>query len=82
MNPQVSQFNKNGENTHAIIIETGLSRREALALEQKITDKHGARHDGNQPSIHHQRPTVKTRNIEEYVKKYGESPNRSTGGRY
>lgn len=81
-NPQVSGFNDSGMNTHAIIIETNLSRVNALALEQKITDKYAARNGGNMPSSYHRRPIPKVHSIEQYVTIYNESPNNSTGGRY
>jgi len=81
-NPQVAEFNRQGLNTRAIIIETGLSRRDALALEHKVTDKHGARNNGDQPSPYHQRPRSCADSIEKYVEIYGESPNQSSGGRY
>ena len=82
-NPQMNDFNNNhGMDTHAVIVETDLSRREALALEQKITDKHAARNGGSMPSEYHQRPGARTTSIEDYISLYGESPNQSTGGRY
>ncbi len=81
-NPQVSKLNKNGLNTHAVIIETDLTRTEALALEQKITDKHAARNGGLMPSQYHKRPVARVSSIDEYISLYGESPNKSSGGRY
>ena len=81
-NPQVAVFNRQGVSAHAIVIETGLTRRDALALEQKITDKHAARNGGQMPSPYHKRPKPTVSSIEEYVQRYGESPNKSTGGRY
>lgn len=81
-NPQVSDFNNSGMNAHAIIVETNLSRVNALALEQKITDKYAARNGGSMPSSYHRRPTPKVQSIEQYVTYYNESPNHSTGGRY
>ena len=81
-NPQVSTLNKNGMNTHAVIIETDLTRTEALALEQKITNKHAARNGGAMPSPYHKRPGAQVNSVEEYISLYGESPNRSSGGRY
>ena len=81
-NPQVAELNRQGVSARAIIIETGLTRIDALALEQKITDKHAARNGGQMPSPYHQRPNPTVSSIEEYIHQYGESPNKSTGGRY
>lgn len=69
-------------NTHAIIIETNLTRIEALALEQRITDKYAARNNGTMPSQYHVKPGARVSSIEEYIALYGESTNNSTGGRY
>lgn len=81
-NPQVSNFNKNGMDTHPIIVEQGLTRRQALELEQKITDKYAARNNGAMPSDYHKRPRPRVSTIGEYANLYHESPNKSNKGRY
>ena len=76
-NPQVSTFNNEyGMDTHAVIIDKDLSRVDAKALEQKITDKHAARNGGNQPSEFHVLPIPNVSSIEDYINFYNESPNR------
>ncbi len=75
-NPQVLDFNKNGMNTYAVIVKKDMTRRQALDLEQKITDKHAARNGGEMPSEYHERPYPKVNSIEQYVMLYKESPNK------
>ena len=81
-NTQVNKFNKNGEKTRAVVVEKGLSRREALDLEKQITAKHNARNNGEMPSVHHKRPVTGVNTREGYELKYGKKHNRSLGGRY
>ncbi len=81
-NRQKSAFEKKGMNVHVEIIETDLSRIQALDLEQKITDKHAARNNGLMPSIYYKRPRPQVESIQQYVELYGESPNQSLGKKY
>ncbi len=60
----------------AVVIKQNLSRKEALNLEQKITDRHGSRNKGEQPSDEHKLPKADVRTPEEYYYKYRERNNR------
>lgn len=67
---------------NAVVVESGLTRKQALELEQRITDKHASRNNGKMPSNYHKRPLPKAKSIKQYVDRYGESPNKSLGERY
>lgn len=82
-NPQVAELNKDNLNKYkAVIVEHDLSRKQALELEQKITDKYAARNDGLMPSGIHKKPEPQVQSIAEYEKSYGKKHNQSTAGRY
>ncbi|MDR2145674.1 MAG: hypothetical protein LBE91_04350 [Tannerella sp.] len=79
-NRQVNKLNASQSDPKrykGVVIETNKTRVQAKATEQKITDKHGARNNGNQPSIFHKRPRAQSKTREEYIEIYGESDNRN-----
>jgi hypothetical protein len=77
-NRQVNKLNANQPNRYkAIVIEKNKTRIQAKAIEQKITDKHGARNNSSQPSNYHKRPQARAGTREEYIEIYGESDNRN-----
>ena len=77
-NRQVNKLNATQPNRYKpVVVEKNKSRKQALDSEQKITDKHGARNDGKQPSPIHVRPKAQASTREEYIDIYGESDNRN-----
>ncbi|MBN2976468.1 RHS repeat-associated core domain-containing protein, partial [Pseudomonas lactucae] len=60
----------------AVIVEKNKTRLQAKATEQKITDKHAARNNGNMPSPIHKNPLPQVDTRDGYLKLYGTPDNR------
>jgi RHS repeat-associated protein len=82
-NPQVSKLNQsNPGGAGAVVVEPNAGTRpDAKDIEQEITDKYGARNNGDQPSNIHQRPKATVSTPQEFYDKYGYYPNGSPKGR-
>ncbi|MGY2398393.1 RHS repeat-associated core domain-containing protein [Pseudomonas sp. SDO5271_S396] len=59
----------------AVIVEKNKTRIQAKTTEQKITDKHAARNNGNMPSPIHKKPLPQVDTRDGYLKLYGTPDN-------
>ncbi|MBO0492300.1 RHS repeat-associated core domain-containing protein [Pseudomonas sp. Marseille-Q1929] len=76
-NQQVNALNKPQAGRYkAVIVEKNKTRLQAKATEQKITDKHAARNDGDMPSPIHKNPLPQVDTRDGYLKLYGTPDNR------
>lgn len=76
-NQQVNALNKPQAGRYkAVIVEKNKTRLQAKATEQKITDKHAARNNGNMPSPIHKNPLPQVDTRDGYLKLYGTPDNR------
>ena len=76
-NQQVNALNKPQAGRYkAVIVEKNKTRLQAKATEQKITDKHAARNNGNMPSPIHRNPLPQVDTRDGYLKLYGTPDNR------
>jgi len=76
-NQQVNALNKPQAGRYkAVIVEKNKTRLQAKATEQKITDKHAARNNGNMPSPIHRNPLPQVDTRDGYLRLYGTPDNR------
>ncbi|WP_338491355.1 hypothetical protein VRB78_24580 [Pseudomonas trivialis] len=76
-NQQVNALNKSQARRYkAVIVEKNKTRLQAKATEQKITDKHAARNNGDMPSPSHKNPLPQVDTRDGYLKLYGMPDNR------
>jgi RHS repeat-associated protein len=76
-NQQVNQLNRTNPGRYdSVIVQQNVSRLDAKATEQRITDTYAARNGGDMPSTIHQRPLPQTTSREDFIREYGVPDNR------